>query len=140
MSALVLVVEDDEVMRRAISKAVGGGVDLQFAHTGAEALDALASWPPPAFVLLDFMLPDMDGHAVLHRIRGNEATRTLPVVMFSSASDPARVQLALESGANSWVKKADDPQSFERAVKAICAYWLGVHAQAPLELAPRRAR
>lgn len=126
----VLAVEDDPVIRKAIQKAISGQVDVVFAPTGKAALEALADSIQPAFVLLDFMLPDMDGLQVLGHVRAQAKTRTLPVVMFSSLSDPAKVRAAMAGGANSWVQKRDDPKAFEVAVQAVTKYWLDLNLPA----------
>lgn len=127
MTRTILAVEDDPVIRRAIQRAVGGAAEVRFAPTGQAAIDALAGSAQPVFMLLDFMLPDMDGQQVLSRVRAEPRTQTLPIVMFSSVADPARVRKALSSGANSWVAKTDDPKAFEAAVQAICSYWMHVN-------------
>ncbi|MCA1818774.1 MAG: response regulator, partial [Halobacteriales archaeon] len=81
--APVLAVEDDPVIQRAIARSLKG-VDVVFASTGGQALAALSDHVRPAFVLLDFMLPDMDGQELLVRLRKAERTATMPIVMFSS--------------------------------------------------------
>lgn len=124
----ILAVEDDPIIRRAIEKALHGMANVRFAPTGKAAVEALQEPTQPAFVLLDYMLPDMDGLQVLTHVRKQPATHALPVVIFSSLSDPQRMRTALASGANSWVTKTDDPKAFEVAVQAICNYWLNVHA------------
>jgi len=137
----ILAVEDDPVMRRAIERALCGpngalqamaaravgDVQVRFAATGNEALRALADHAP-AFVLLDYVLPDMEAPQVLAAVRAAEHTRTTPVVVFSSVADPSRMRGVLAGGANSWVPKTDDPEAFEAAVRAIANYWLHVHS------------
>lgn len=123
----ILAVEDDAVVQRGIARAVGGEASVGFAGTGAAALQALAGGALPAFVLLDFVLPDMDGIQVLRRLRAEARTRFVPVVMFSSVRDARRVEEALAAGANSWVVKRDDPQAFADCIRAVCRYWLHVN-------------
>jgi CheY-like chemotaxis protein len=123
----ILAVEDDPVIRKAIQKALEGQAEVVFAATGKAALEALAQPAAPAFVLLDLMLPDMDGLQVLGKVRSEPRTQILPVVMFSSTSDSGRVRTALMQGANSWVRKEDDPRAFEAAVQDVCKYWLHLH-------------
>lgn len=129
---MVLVVDDDPDVRTAIERAARGHATMRFAATGKAALEALAApngSAGPALILLDYGLPDLDGLQVLAHIRAHPRTRSVPVVMFSSMLDPERVRAALAQGANSWVAKADAPDRFDADVRAICSYWLGLHAQ-----------
>ena len=117
-----LVVEDDATIRRAIGRAVGGVLDARFATTGLEALEALRG-PLPRFVLLDFVLPDMDGLQVLRRLRADPRSRGLPVVIFSSLRDERRRQQTLAAGADAWMPKPDHPTELRKTVQALCAQW-----------------
>jgi len=117
-----LAVEDDEDIRRAIAKAARGVLEVRFARTGGEALEALRG-PLPRFVLLDFVLPDMDGLALLRQVRADARCATLPIVVFSSLQDERRRKQTLAAGANDWVTKPDDPQGLREAVRAQCARW-----------------
>jgi CheY-like chemotaxis protein len=119
-----LAVEDDLVVQRGIARAVAGEYTVSFADTGEQALRELADSPRlPVFILLDFMLPDMDGVQVLQRLRADPRTKFIPVVMFSSLRDARHIRAAMEAGANSWVVKRDDPKTFEECVQAVCRYW-----------------
>jgi CheY-like chemotaxis protein len=119
-----LAVEDDMIMQRAIARAVAGDFHVSFADTGEQAIHALTSAAAlPMFVLLDFMLPDMDGVQILQRLRADPRTKFLPVVVFSSVRDARHIRAAMEAGANSWVVKTNDPKSFEDCVQSICRYW-----------------
>lgn len=121
-----LAVEDDPDIQRAIGQAVAGRYAVRFAESGAAGLRDLAAGELPPFILLDFMLPDQDGLQVVRALRADARTRNVPVVLFSSVRDP-RVQAALEAGANSWVRKPDDPRAFAECVRRVCEYWMHVH-------------
>lgn len=119
-----LAVEDDLIVQRGIARAVAGDFAVSFADTGETALKELAAATNlPMFVLLDFMLPDMNGVQVLQRLRADPRMRFLPVVVFSSVRDARHIRAAMEAGANSWVVKRDDPKAFEECVQAVCRYW-----------------
>lgn len=130
--ASFLAVEDDPDVQRAILKAVKGDFAVQFAGSGRQALEVLSTSPLPRFVLLDFMLPDMEGLEVLRHVRKDPRTRLLPVVLFSSVTDQARQRASLEAGANSWVGKPDDPRVFADSVREVCRYWTRLHLTPPL--------
>lgn len=117
-----LVVEDDDAIRRAIGRAAEGILEVRFATTGQEALEAVRG-PLPRFVLLDFVLPDMDGLQILVRLRAEPRCRALPVVIFSSLRDERRRQQTLSAGADEWVAKPDHPTQLRDAVRALLGRW-----------------
>lgn len=117
----VLLVEDDPVLQRAIRRAAAGVADIAVTGTGSEGLAWLETRPLPSVVLLDFMLPDLDGIGVLRALRARPLLRHLPVVLFSSLHDPRRREEALEAGATEWVDKPDDPATLRHVVRTLCA-------------------
>lgn len=135
-----LAVEDDPIIQRAIAKAAAGRLEARFAGSGQAALEALGSIQTPAFILLDFMLPDTDGLAVLRKLRADVRTQSIPVVLFSSITNIEKMRETMAAGANSWVRKPDDPQRLKDTVQAICAYWGGVHLPVNLMMAGTSAR
>jgi twitching motility two-component system response regulator PilH len=118
----VLVVEDDDAIRRAVGRAANGLIGVRFATTGKEALEALRG-PLPRFVLLDFVLPDLDGLQVLRRLRAEPRCGALPVIIFSSLRDERRRQQALSEGADAWVAKPDHPEQLRQAVQDLVRRW-----------------
>ncbi|TAH47883.1 MAG: response regulator [Betaproteobacteria bacterium] len=132
----VLIVEDnpdDEALTlRAFGKK-GVTNPLVVAHDGVEALDYLfatgshAGRNPselPAVVLLDLKLPRMDGLEVLRRIRADERTALLPVVVLTTSREDLDVRQAYRIGANSYIRKPVDYERFLQAVDLIGQYWL----------------
>jgi two-component system response regulator len=93
-------------------------------HTGRDGLDL------PALVLLDLKLPKLSGIEVLRRIRSDERTRYVPVVVLTSSSEEEDIVASLESGANSYVRKPVDFARFVEQVQRLQVYWLLVHEQA----------
>ncbi len=107
--------------------------EVVVARDGAEALDylfatgAYASRDPgiePAIVLLDLKLPKIDGLEVLHRLRADERTKYLPVVVVTSSREEIDVVASYELGANSYVRKPVDFLQFSEAVRQLGMYWL----------------
>ena len=132
----ILLVEDNpddvELTRIAFAEA---DLDsrLEVVRDGAEALDYLfargahAGRDParlPSIVLLDLNLPKVDGREVLQAIRANEATRSLPVVMLTTSTEPFDVDASYALGANSYIRKPVDFEQFVWAVKQVGLYWL----------------
>ena len=118
---------------RALRKhgIVNLGDDTVFAEGGEEAIDHLLgdgsheggdTVLAPEFVLLDVHLPGMDGLEVLKRLRDNERTHLLPVILFSSSKE--HVVEGYELGANSYVTKPANFERFSEAMRYLGWYWL----------------
>ena len=132
----ILLVEDnpdDEALTlRAFNKnRIGNQVVV--ARDGVEALDYLFGnghhagrdlSVMPAVVLLDLKLPRIDGLEVLRRIRANERTSLLPVVILTTSKEQQDIYEAYSLGANSYIRKPDDFEKFVQAVSQLGLYWL----------------
>ena len=93
-------------------------------HEGRDARDA------PALILLDLKLPKVGGIEVLRRIREDERTRYVPVVILTSSSEEEDIVASLQHGANSYVRKPVDFSRFAEQVQRLQVYWLLVHEPA----------
>jgi two-component system response regulator len=139
----ILLVEDnpdDELLAiRALKKNnIANTIDV--ARDGAEALDYLfcegnyADRDPahkPQVILLDLKLPKIDGLTVLQRIRDNEATRVLPVVILTSSDEERDLIESYSLGANSYVRKPVDFDQFTEAIRQLGLYWLVLNVLPP---------
>jgi two-component system response regulator len=108
------------------------------AEDGVQALEYLfgtegGSVPSemPAVVLLDLKLPKLNGMEVLQRIRSNERTRLLPVVILTSSDEERDVLDGYSFGANSYVRKPVDFVEFTQAAKQLGLYWLLMNRTPP---------
>jgi two-component system, NarL family, invasion response regulator UvrY len=108
---------------------------------GAEALDYLFgtgtyagrdSNVMPQFILLDLKLPKVDGLQVLQRIRADERTRRIPVVVFTSSIGDKELVDSHDLGANSYVSKPVDPEEFLTATRQLGLYWLALNQVAKI--------
>jgi two-component system, response regulator len=135
----VLLVEDNpqdaELTIRALKKRKLAN-QLVHVEDGAEALDFLfargkyadrAAATNPRVVLLDLKLPKLNGLEVLRQLRVDERTRTLPVVIVTSSAQDPDIKMAYELGANSYVVKPVDFDSFFEAMTNLGYYWLMVN-------------
>lgn len=105
--ARILVVDDHADTCRTLVRLIRSlGHDAEGANSGAAALRRLSAEPPADLVILDVMMPGLNGIDVLRTIRVDERTRALPVVMFSAAADPQLKREAWDAGANDWWTKA----------------------------------
>ncbi len=136
----ILLIEDNqddvELTRRAFKRAdIAATVDV--AADGQEALDYLfgdgrPAGPLPTLVLLDLKLPRVDGHEVLRRMRADERTRLLPVVILTTSTQESDVVNGYREGANSYVRKPVDFTEFADAVQQLGRYWLALNHPPPL--------
>jgi two-component system, response regulator len=132
---LVLLVEDnltDEELTTRALKNSGIPLAIQVARDGEEALAAVANQPDrlPDLVLLDLKLPKISGLDVLKRLRTDDRTRALPVVVLSSSTKPEDVATAYRFGCNGYVSKGVDYLEFVQLAKVLAQYWL-VHNVVP---------
>jgi CheY-like chemotaxis protein len=94
---------------------------VEYVSSGAQALRYLEQ-SVPDLILLDVMMPGMDGMEVLRRVRDNPRLRHLPVIMFSAVSDPAYREAALKKGANDYlVKGSVEIEELRRRVEKAAA-------------------
>lgn len=110
------------------------------AYDGAEALDFLFGTGKfsgrdlssmPTIILLDLKLPKVDGLEVLRRIRANELTRFIPVVILTSSKEEQDIVAGYRLGVNSYVRKPVDFIQFAEAVSQLGLFWLLLN-EAPL--------
>lgn len=127
-AADILLVEDNpndaELTQRALKKA-NVGERLAIVRDGAEALDYLLSdRPKPKVIFLDLKLPKIDGIEVLRRVREDQRTRSVPVVVLTSSQEERDVTDCYKCGANSYVVKPVEFDKFYQAVGDLATYWL----------------
>ena len=129
----ILLVEDNEadieMTLRSLSESNVCNA-IQVVRDGREALDLLfpaeGGLEPvkPRVVFLDLELPKVSGHEILRRMKADEKTRDIPVVIMTSSSQQADIDRCYELGANSYVVKPIGFEDFSRVVKELKLYWL----------------
>jgi two-component system response regulator len=136
---LILLVEDnpdDELL--TLDALGGGGMDCEVIVTrdGEEALEylfATAAWAgrdttvQPALMLLDLKLPKLGGFDVLQRVRADERTKIMPVVLLTTSSQDEDMVRGYLGGANSFVRKPVQFARFGEALRQLGQYWLQVN-------------
>ena len=132
----ILLVEDNpddvKLTLRALEKnRIANAVDV--ANDGVEAMEYFSGTGKfagrdtsalPQVVLLDLKMPRMDGLEVLQRIRTNEKTRLLPVVILTTSNEEKDKVESYKLGANSYIRKPVDFNQFAESVKQLGLYWL----------------
>ena len=126
---LILLVEDDpdhELLTIRALKKANVGNEIHVARDGSEAIEALYGAEPvrPQVILLDLKLPKIDGLEVLRRIRTDETTRMLPVVVLTSSDEERDVVRSYQLGVNSYIRKPVNFNDFAEATRQLGMYWL----------------
>ncbi|MBL8481710.1 MAG: response regulator, partial [Rhodocyclaceae bacterium] len=100
----ILAIDDTPINLRTLGAALSGTYDLQFATSGPQGL-ALAAESPPDLILLDVMMPGMDGYAVCRRLRAEERLRQVPVIFITALAETQAEAEGLELGAADYLTK-----------------------------------
>lgn len=142
---IILLVEDnpddEELTLRALKKNNIQN-EVVIARDGVEALDYLfgvGAWAGrdtsnvPAVTLLDLKLPKVDGLEVLRKLRADERTKYLPVVILTSSKEEQDLLNGYKFGANSYIRKPVDFGQFMEAVRNLGLYWLLLNESPPTD-------
>jgi CheY-like chemotaxis protein len=141
---IILLVEDnpdDETLAIRALKRNHIRNEIVVAHDGVEALDYLFGTGAytgrdtsikPAVVLLDLKLPRLDGIEVLRRLREDQRTSLLPVVVLTTSSEEQDLLTSYSLGCNSYIRKPVDFLQFSEAVRHLGMYWLLMNEPPPV--------
>lgn len=140
---IILLVEDnpkdEELTLRALKKNNIKN-EVVIVRDGAEALDYLFATGAyaardvsvlPEVILLDLKLPKIDGLEVLRRIRADDRTKLLPVVILTASNEEKDLLDGYDAGCNSYVRKPVDFNQFAEAVRQLGLYWLVINETPP---------
>ena len=118
---VILAADDDEDILQLVSFRLGrSGYRVLQAHDGEEAV-ALALEHEPDLAVLDVMMPKMDGFEVVRRLRAEEATKSIPIIMLTARAQDTDVQGGFEAGANDYLRKPFSPKELRTRVQALLA-------------------
>jgi diguanylate cyclase (GGDEF)-like protein len=119
MPGIVLIVDDSPTIRAAISAAiVSMGMEPQVAETGEKALELFAA-APPRLVLLDVMMPGIDGYETAKRMRAALPDTWVPILFLSSSEYDQDLERAIESGGDDYLTKPVSPVVLSAKIRAL---------------------
>ena len=145
---MILLVEDnrdDEALTLRALKKNRITNEVVVVRDGAEALEYLFgtgryegrdTTAMPDLILLDLKLPKVDGLEVLRRLRADQGTRSLPVVILTSSTEEQDVLKGYGLGANSYIRKPVDFDEFMEAARQLGVYWLVLNQGPPKQRRP----
>jgi putative two-component system response regulator len=116
----ILVVDDTEANIDVLVEILADHYDVSVAMDGASALEIVEE-DQPHLVLLDIMMPDMDGYEVLKRIKAGDLTKHIPVVFVSAKSEIDDKLDGIEMGASAYIAKPIDPDEVLNTVARVLA-------------------
>ena len=115
----VLIVDDDPDIQRLVSyNLTQAGYEVATAETGRKALESVQKHPPD-LIILDLMLPDVDGIEVCRTLRQRESSRRIPIVMLTARGEEIDRVIGFELGADDYVMKPFSPRELVLRVKSI---------------------
>ncbi len=137
----ILLVEDNPYEAKLTInalKAYNLTNNLHHVEDGAEALDFIfarggyanrKNIQPPKIILLDLNLPKIGGLEVLKQLKENAATKAVPIVILTSSNQDRDIKTGYENGANSYIVKPVEFESFAKAVAEVGLYWMVLNTQ-----------
>ncbi|WP_008310155.1 response regulator transcription factor [Leptolyngbya sp. PCC 6406] len=118
--SMVLVVEDSIPQREMITELLrGSGLDVTAASDGVEALEHIQSGHPPDLVVLDIVMPRMNGYELCRRLKADPSTQDVPVVMCSSKGEEFDRYWGMKQGADAYIAKPFQPTELVGTVKQL---------------------
>ena len=124
----IVMVEDDEGHARLITKNLeraGIGNALIHLDTGTKAIDYFLAQTPKkgqyekTLILLDLNLPEIDGYEVLKRLKGNEHTKSIPIIVLTTTDNPREIDRCYELGCNVYITKPVEYDNFSDAIRKL---------------------
>ncbi|MBE7381496.1 MAG: response regulator [Leptolyngbya sp. SIO1E4] len=118
--SMVLVVEDSIPQREMITELLrGSGLDVTAANDGVEALEHIQSGRPPDLVVLDIVMPRMNGYEVCRRLKADPSTQDVPVILCSSKGEEFDRYWGMKQGADAYIAKPFQPTELVGTVKQL---------------------
>ena len=132
--ALLVIEDSDEdfeafgrIMRKSsvtnpIYRCIDGDDALDFLYHNGEYID-WAKAPRPSIILLDLNLPGTDGREVLEQLKQDDEFKTIPVVVFTTSSNPKDIEVCYQYGVNGYILKPIDVKKLTRTLQVFIDYW-----------------
>jgi len=116
---VVVVVEDDAAIRALIARALSSSFDVAEASTGLGALELLGRMPAPNLILLDVMLPEVDGVTIARKLKAHPALKHVPIVFVTAKDAPHDVAQGIGAGATQYLTKPFSIKTLQEVVDRL---------------------
>jgi CheY-like chemotaxis protein len=113
-----------------IYRCTDGDDALDFLYKTGKYADAISA-PRPRIILLDLNLPGVDGREILNQIKQDNALKTIPVVVFTTSSNPKDIESCYQQGVNGYIIKPINANKLVRSIQIFIDYWFEVSALPP---------
>ncbi|SEP79601.1 putative two-component system response regulator [Ectothiorhodospira magna] len=113
----ILIVDDEPINLSLLTELLRSDYRVRAANSGQHALRAAITCPRPDLILLDVMMPELDGYAVLDTLRGQPETQDIPVIFLTALNDPTDEERGLEYGARDYITKPIKPAVLRARVR-----------------------
>ncbi|MEI6875239.1 MAG: response regulator [Spirochaetota bacterium] len=123
---IILVVDDSPDNLTLLVDALRSLYKIKIATGGVKALAIAATAPQPDLILLDIMMPEMDGFEVCRRLKADEGTKGIPVIFLSGNTEEVDREKGMSLGARGYLTKPIDPEALIAKVQAVLASQAGV--------------
>ena len=119
-STKVLIIEDDRYISKMFQLKLSlDGMDVQVAENGHQGIEKVKEFSPD-IILLDILMPEMDGYEVLEAIKGEDQTKDIPVLIMSNLGQEVHIQKAMDLGAIGYIVKSQyTPSNVSEKVKEV---------------------
>jgi len=115
----IVIAEDDPAIGTMLLKVLSQFYDVVVTKDGSAALAAAGKQPPPDLLLLDVMMPGMDGHAVAAAARALPGLKSIPIIFLTAKTGPAEVIKGIQSGARHYITKPFKIDDLVQRVKRV---------------------
>lgn len=129
MDKYVIMLEDDRddrYLTTEILEELDINIPVQFFAASTDLFQFLSTAAKPSLILVDYNTTPDNGISVLKKLKGDEGTADVPVVILSDSSRPQDMHAAYVSGASSFIKKPDNMEETRKKIETFFRYWLDV--------------
>ena len=113
----ILVVDDDNIQLTIIEGILNPHYNVICAKSGAKALEHIVQGLHPALILLDILMPEMDGFEVYRKLRAISLLNDIPIIFVSAVTETQEIQRALKIGAADYITKPYDPEDLLQRIE-----------------------
>ncbi|MBU0500788.1 MAG: response regulator [Gammaproteobacteria bacterium] len=117
--ARILIVDDTPIYIDILCNVLEDEYDLQFATSGEDALELIEETGSPDMILLDVLMPGMDGYEVCRRLKEDPFTRDITIIFVSAKTDPSEQAEGLSLGAAGYLTKPIDAESTRQQIRGL---------------------